>query len=113
MGCNCKNGVSIDNFSNENKESNLPIAKRISFYFVRLVIFFIYLLISPVLMVYLTWLAFKGIVLSESLDVTALIKMLPNMLSKVEDDYIYEEDYNSLTEDDVYLINAEDITNKY
>ena len=115
-GCNCKKGVSSDKTSvNEDK---LPSKTKALNFVVRFLVFLIFLVISPAIYVYTLWIAFNGLVLSKSLNVNETIKLLAkfskkNIMKEEEDDDVYAEEFDSLSEDDVVLTNVEDITGRY
>ena len=115
MGCGCKNVNQEVN--TEKKTSNLPIGKTIISYFLKLLTMLIVLISIPIIMLSIIWISFKVIVLNKNIDVLPLLKFFYEKLkndSKSNDDENDDDDeLDDLTEDDVVLLDAEDITNKY
>jgi hypothetical protein len=115
MGCNCKNEQSMDTMlENENKTPKNLRQNIIKYTFKSLGFLFI-LILLPILNLFMIWLIFKMFVLNEKFDIMPLLITIGRKLKpKNEDDEFYEDEdeYDNLTEDDVILVNAEDITNK-
>lgn len=102
MSCNCKNEKKID-VKSESKN-------KISFYFLKILIYMIFLLLLPVIIVAFMIIGFKVFVLSESIDIKPLLVRLAKSFSIKDEDE--DEDYENITEDDLIMVDVEDITNK-
>jgi hypothetical protein len=113
MSCNCKNGTPINQM--ENGEENKP-KNDVLKYVMNSIFFLISLIFLPFLVGFIIWFMFKTIVLNKSMDILPILNAVARNLqvksNEDEDDVIDEEEFYSLTEDDVVLVDAEDITNK-
>jgi hypothetical protein len=114
-GCNCKNGESIDQMMKGSKLPDRPLGETIIKYALKVFVFVLFLCALPIIMVYIVYLGFTMLVLNKNIDVKPALLALGKKFQSInnDDDYIDEDDYDTLTEDDVVLTNVEDITNKY
>jgi hypothetical protein len=114
MGCNCKNtdGPQQYNVVPQNEGVTATIIK----YFAKTLGFLVGVLFLPFIMLVIVWFMFDTIVLNKDIDLRRVI----NKFVKANDFFTKEDkddddddyDYDDLTEDDVFTINVEDITNK-
>ena len=114
MGCNCKNtdGPQQYNVVLQNEGVTATIIK----YFAKTLGFLVGVLLLPLIMLVIVWFMFDTIVLNKDIDLRRVI----NKFVKANDFFTKEDkddddddyDYDDLTEDDVFTINVEDITNK-
>jgi hypothetical protein len=117
MSCNCKNNVNIDQVLEGNKGPSLPTGETIIKYTLKVLAFILFVLMLPILNVYIIWLIFKTLVLNESVDIMPLLMKIGKKFKDIEndddDDEIFVGDeYNSYTEDDVVMLDAVDITDE-
>lgn len=107
MGCNCK-GQNIDSL--ESKVDNLgnKNGKNIVKYFFKLLVFLLFVIFSPIILIGVLWLIFKMIVLNDSVDVKPILIKLGKKLKNNDED----DDFDGITNDDVVMLNVEDITVK-
>jgi len=111
MSCNCKNGGASQTFDTTSNKSKNNVTK----YVLKSFIFLVSLILLPVIIGFVVWVMFKIIVLNDSVDLKPLmVSMLRSLQanSDEEDEEIDDEEFYSLTEDDVILMEADDITNK-
>jgi hypothetical protein len=117
MSCNCKNStgekINIDGSINNNE----PLFHTIVKYLAKIVGFLIAVSLTPLIMLVIIWFMFDVIVLSKQIDLT---KILDKFIIKAryfneddedddDDDYV---DINTVSENDVVMLNAEDITDR-
>ena len=69
-----------------------------------------FLLVSPFIYLYLIYLGFTMLVMNKSIDVKPLLMAIGKKFKENQTDYIDDEEYDTLTEDDVVLTNVENIT---
>ena len=90
---------------NELKSSNLT--NNIVKYSIKTLGFLLFLLILPLINLVIIWMTFKMFVLNGNTDFRPIIKFVGDKLKNVdgvdEEEYLSEEEFNSLTEDDVVL----------
>lgn len=83
-------------------------------YWLKTLVFILFLLAIPFINLYIIYLSFNIIVLNKSVDIKPLLKSIGEKFSEKnkddEDDYVDEDELNILTENDVVLLDAEDIT---
>ena len=117
MGCNCKTSTISRINENGLENNNEPFFNVIVKYLAKIIGFIVAVSLIPLIMLVIIWFMFDVIVLSKQIDLT---KILDKFIVKAryfneddeeddDDDYI---DINTLTEKDVVMLNAEDITNK-
>lgn len=83
----------------------------ISKYALKTIAFSIFVLLSPIIFVFLLWFGFKVLVLNTSVDIKPMLSYLAEKIkekSKQDDDYV-EENFDA---NDYILTEVEDITNK-
>jgi hypothetical protein len=110
MSCNCKNGKSMSDMLDENSVSKNNKSV-ISKYALKTIAFSIFVLLSPIIFVFLLWFGFKVLVLNTSVDIKPMLSYLAEKIkekSKQDDDYV-EENFDA---NDYILTEVEDITNK-
>jgi hypothetical protein len=73
MSCNCKNNINIDQVLEGNKGPSLPTGETIMKYTLKVLAFILFVLMLPILNVYIIWLIFKTLVLNESVDIMPLL----------------------------------------
>ena len=104
-GCGCK---SNSNSSEEKKDiKSLPTKN----YFVKLLLFAVLVLISPIFLGVIIWVLFRKLILDKDIDILPLLLKLTG--KDVPKDEEQQEDDIEYNEDEVIAINVEDITNKY
>ena len=112
MGCGCKNVSKEAN--KENFGSNLTNKKNVVNFILKLLTMALVLISMPIIMLAVLWITFKIIMLNKEVEILPLLKLIGGKLTKKEDDDDDDDDdLKNLTEDDVVLLDAEDITNKY
>lgn len=110
MGCNCKNS---NNFEIIRDTEKAPISKRIINYTLKTLAFLFMVLLLPIIVVFIIWFMFKTIVLSKNVDIKPLLYAIGNKFKEKDDeDYIDDEEFDSLTEEDLVMVGVDEITNK-
>jgi hypothetical protein len=110
MGCNCKKGEAGYIDSNESTEKG---GQSILMYIVKTIGFLVTLVLLPIINLVIIWFIFRTLVLNKDVDIKALLLAIGNSIKKPEE--IEEEDdeeLESLTEDDVIMLNVEEIKKK-
>ena len=106
-GCGCKTN-SNNNLSEDKKA--LPTKN----YFIKILLFIMLVLMSPVFLGLIMWVLFRTLIMDKELDILPLIlKLIGKDKNKEEIDDEDDIDENDIDENDVIAINVEDITNKY
>ena len=105
MGCGC----SSKSKSSEEKKDAKVLSNQS--YAVKLIVFSVLVLISPVFLGVIIWVLFRTLVLDKEMDILPLVLKLAGKEPKNEDDE--DDDDEDYDEDDVIAVNVEDITNKY
>jgi len=98
MSCDCKNETV--------NKTEIKSTKTISNYILKTIIFLLFLVILPIVVVAIIWIVFKMLVLSESIDIKSILMSLYGKIKKTQDDD------DEVSEDDLYMVDVEDITNK-
>jgi len=111
MGCNCKNS---NNFEIIQDADKAPIGKRIINYTLKILAFLFMVALLPIIVGFIIWFMFKTIVLSKNVDIKPLLYAIGSKFKEKDEDEddIDEEEFESLTEDDVVMVGVDDITNK-
>jgi hypothetical protein len=111
--CNCKksnidNSINTDENLNENNKSLFNIITK---YFFKTIGFIIFLLLLPLINVYIIWMIFKMFILNKNVDIKPILIHIGNMFKErnISEDYIDEDEYKKLTEDDVIMYDFEKI----
>jgi hypothetical protein len=108
-GCNCKGSISMQ----EKNDGEQTFFTNFVKYSLKIILFVLFLIAVPIISLYTIYLGFNIIVLNENVDIKPLLKKIGEHFKENkndEDDYIDEDEFNNLTEDDVILLGAEDIT---
>lgn len=106
--CNCKRKPTDALVNGENNVATISIGGTLLKYTLKLIGFVLAVCISPFIYLYMIWMMFKTIVLNESVDIRPLLKKLGSKFKEEDNDI--ENDYDNLTEADVVLMNAEEIS---
>lgn len=118
MGCGCKTNKDGTPNLDENNEGTLNIFLILWGYLLKLIVFGFFILLLPILNMYLFYIIFKSIMLNKDFNSQELIGSLIKLAIKFKpnnqdfDEYEDSEEYYELTEDDVTMLDVEDITNK-
>jgi hypothetical protein len=79
-------------------------------YILKSLVFLLFLISLPILVVGIIWIAFKLLVLNDSIDAKGLLMLFVNKFkSNIPDE---DDDEYYLTEDDLVMLDVEDITQK-
>ena len=110
-GCNCKSkgnkGIDALNNTNAPKEKLGPM---IITYALKIVGFLILIAALPIINLFIIWFMFKTLVLNKEVNMKPLLLAIGSKFKeKNEDEEV--EDYDSLTEEDVEMVDVEIITN--
>lgn len=116
MSCNCKGGTSNGELIKSNNGEEKSFFNIFIKYSLKTLMFFMFLLAMPFIILYIIYLSFNIIMLNENVDIKPLLTIIgekfKNNYEDDNDDLIDEEEFKNLTEDDVILLDAEDITEK-
>lgn len=113
MGCNCKAKSANANVG-YSIEENEGLFQKVVKNIIKVFVFLVSLLLLPFIMGLIIWYMFEMLVLNQNLD---LAKILGYVIKKAkrfdrkDDDEEFEDD-DDLTEDDVTLLDADEITEK-
>lgn len=112
MSCNCKSQNINDMI--ESDTTKLSVGKLIGKYTLKVITFLVLLVLLPFINLAIIWFMFSTLVLNKDVNIKPLLTALGNQFKPKEydEDDIDEEEFNSLTEDDVVLVDVEEITNK-
>jgi hypothetical protein len=109
--CGCK----ADNAIKASVSNNEGLFQKIVKNVIKVIGFLISLIFLPFIMAIVVWFMFDMIVLNQNIDLGKILNYVIGKAKRFnqEDDEDYEDDeLEDLTEDDVTLLNAEDITEK-
>jgi hypothetical protein len=113
--CNCKNGPSMNEMlegENENKVK-LKLGSNILKYSLKTLGFLLFLILLPIINLIIIWFAFNLFVLNKNVDIKQMLMFIGNGFRKTEiEETLTDDELDMLTEDDVYMVGVEDITNK-
>lgn len=115
MGCNCKGTVSMEELAKNNQSKPTSFFQNFIKYSLKTFMFLIFLVSLPFINLYIIYLSFSIIVLNQSVDIKPLLFAIGDKFKPKDDDdddLIDDDEFENLTEDDVILLDAEDITEK-
>lgn len=110
MGCNCKNDIDFD----KSNEPKISLGKAIGKYTLKFFTFLLMIALLPLINLAIIWFMFNTLVLSKEVNIKPLLLSLGNQFKQKEEDedYIDDDEFNELTEDDVVIMGVDNITNK-
>lgn len=94
----------------KDEESSESLSQIILKYVFKSLVFLLMMVTLPIIVLFIIWFMFKMIVLNKEVNVKPLLVAIGKKFQRSTDDY--EDDYESLTEDDVVMVDVEDITNR-
>lgn len=102
--CGCKTNKKNDILDSVvDKKSN----QTVSGYIFKIIAFLLMILILPIINLFIIWFIFRTLVLNKEVDIKPLLVAIGSKFNNKEDN---DTDFDSLTEDDVEMINVEDLT---
>lgn len=107
MSCNCKK----PNTNNPSTNNNNTKKQETVNYLSKVIVFLFFLVLLPILNLYIIWILFKMIVLNKNVDIIKFLKIINEKLKERKEDDDEDDDFDDLTEDDVISLDVEDITN--
>jgi hypothetical protein len=109
MSCNCKNSAQAQEI-NDSRTTGM----KITHYTLKTLAFLLMVVLLPIINLFLIYFMFKTLVLSKEVDIKPLLLAIGKKFKEKddEDDEDDEIDYETLTPDDVVMLDVEDITNK-
>lgn len=107
MSCNCKNDKQL---LEKDFNSNVKTKKSIGNYVLKTLVYLIFLLLLPLIIIALIVIGFKVFVLNESINIKPILLMIAKKMSQQQVEY--EDDDYEVSEDDLIMVGVEDITNK-
>lgn len=111
MSCNCKNDKTLEKISNNDEINNKKTTQNIGNYSLRFLGFLITMLLLPIINVLIIWFIFRTLVLDKDVNMKEIMTFIANKIKKPDYDDEDDDDFDSLTEDDVVMVDVEDITN--
>jgi hypothetical protein len=105
MGCNCKGKNEFEIIND-----TTPIGKRIVNYTLKTLAFLFMVALLPIINLFIIWFMFKTLVLSRNVDIRPLLLAIGNKFKETDNDD--DDDYDTLTEDDVVMVGVDEITHK-
>jgi hypothetical protein len=84
--------------------------KSIGNYVLKTLVYLIFLLLLPLIIIALIVIGFKVFVLNESINIKPILLMIAKKMSQQQVEY--EDDDYEVSEDDLIMVGVEDITNK-
>ena len=98
------------------ESNNVSLFKNITKYAFKTLGFIIFLALLPIINLVIIWFTFKMFVLNGNVDFKPMIKFVGDKLkmnkSEDEEEYLSDEDFDSLTEDNVVVLGVQDIKSK-
>lgn len=108
MGCNCKNSAQAQQI-NDNRTTGVKIAH----YTLKTFAFLLMIVLLPLINLFLIYFMFKTLVLSKEVDIKPLLLAIGKKFKDKDDDDEDEIDYETLTPEDVVMVDVEDITGRH
>ena len=104
----------MDSMLEDQSQNKNSVSHSVIKYTLKILGFLLLVAALPLINVYIIWIMFKMLVLNKNIDVKPLLLAIGSKFKQKhdEDDEIDEEEYDTLTENDVVLLDVEDITNK-
>ena len=113
MSCNCKNDQTMASMMESDENGFIKKPRTLGNYVLKSLVFLLFLISLPILLVGIIWISFKLLVLNDSIDAKGLLMILVNKLKSNIPDDDDDDDYEyDLTEDDLVMLDVEDITQK-
>jgi hypothetical protein len=110
MGCNCKaDKLDAEILKKDKVKAPLP---SVGTYIFKVLAFILMVAALPIINLFIIWFIFRTLVLNREVDIKPLLYAIGAKFKTNEDEEDEEDDYNTLTEDDVELVDVEDITYK-
>lgn len=107
-GCNCKNSAQAQQI-NDNRTTGV----KITHYTLKTLMFLLMVVLLPIINLFLIYFMFKTLVLNKEVDIKPLLLAIGKKFKeRDEDDYDDDIDYETLTPEDVVMVDVEDITGK-
>lgn len=108
MGCNCKtNTINADSLMRNSETKKINIGENILKYTLKTLAFLIVLAFLPVINLIIIWFIFRTVVLNKDIDIKPLLLMIGSKFQNK--DYDDDDDYETLTENDVVMVDVEEI----
>ena len=108
MGCNCKNSAQAQQI-NDDRTTGV----KITHYALKTLVFLLMIVLLPVINLLLIYFMFKTLVLGKDVDVKPLLLAIGKKFKEKDDDDYDEIDYDTLTPNDVVMVDVEDITDRH
>lgn len=109
MGCNCKNSAQAQQI-NDNRTTGVKVVH----YTLKTLVFLLMIVLLPVINLLLIYFMFKTLVLGKDVDVRPLLLAIGKKFKEKDDEDDYDEiDYDTLTPEDVVMVDVEDITDRH
>lgn len=109
-GCNCKNSAQAQQI-NDNRTTGV----KVTHYALKTLAFLLMVVLLPVINLFLIYFMFKTLVLSKEVDIKPLLLAIGKKFkdNSDEDDDEDDIDYETLTPEDVVMVDVEDITGRH
>lgn len=108
-GCNCKSNRNISPITGEKVKPKL--SNEITHYVLKSFGFLLFVALLPIVNLIILWIVFKLLILNGNLDIKSAIlpifEKYKNITKDDDDDFVSEEEYNQLTEDDVDMVGVD------
>lgn len=105
MGCNCKNGTSMSDLTNNGKP--LSLFQEVIKWTLKILLFAIMMAAMPVIILAVIYFIFSTVVLNTKVDIKPLLLALGKRFKSIDYDEMDDEEFEELTEDDVELTDVE------
>lgn len=103
--CGCKGGKTADGILKEtSKKTNTGFTN----WLMRILTFSFFLVLTPFILIYFIWAAFKMIVLNKNVDIKKALLAITKGRTDMTPDYEYDDDY-----DELVMMDVEDISEQY
>lgn len=107
MSCNCKNSAQAQQI-NDNRTTGV----KVTHYILKTFAFLLMIVLLPVINLFLIYFMFKTLVLSKEVDIKPLLLAIGKKFKEKDEDDD-EIDYETLTTEDVVMVDVEDITGRH
>lgn len=109
--CGCKSNKNIDSYLSDGKKSDKKLVPTIGMYALKSIGFILMLAALPIINLFIIWFIFRTLILNKDVDIKPLLLAIGKKFKQIDGDED-DSDYDSLTEEDVVMVDVEDITNK-
>lgn len=113
MSCNCKNNTKIDDLIIDKNET-LSLFKLFFKYFFKVIGFLLFLILLPIINLFIIWFSFKMFVINKKIDFKPILLFIGKKFQNnfINNKFDEDDDFSALKNEELVILNVDDITNK-